>query len=126
MPDDAQKLPTRKLPAPNQFALLKTRRLLPVFLVQFPGTFNDQVYQKAFVAPGTYRLAEQVGMDVVLLGAIASALVVAALLWFGLQATEIPVLVTLGGLPMSIVVARCAPATVLAKVALTLWPRGSR
>jgi MFS family permease len=42
--------------------------------VQFLGAFNDQVYQKAFVALVTYRLADQVGMDVALLGAIASAL----------------------------------------------------
>jgi MFS family permease len=61
-------------PAPNQFALLKTRRFLPVFLVQFLGAFNDQVYQKAFVALITYRLADEVGMDRALLGAIASAL----------------------------------------------------
>ena len=37
-------------PAPNQFALLNTRRFLPAFLVQFLGAFNDQVYQKAWVA----------------------------------------------------------------------------
>jgi MFS family permease len=63
-------------PAPNQFALLKTRRFLPVFLVQFLGAFNDQVYQKAFVALVTYRLADQVGMDVATLGAIASGLLI--------------------------------------------------
>ena len=61
-------------PAPNQFALLKTRRFLPVFLVAFLGAFNDQVYQKAFVALITYRLADQVGVPVALLGVIASAL----------------------------------------------------
>jgi MFS family permease len=61
-------------PAPNQFALLKTRRFLPVFLVQFLGAFNDQVYQKAFVALITYRLADQVGIPVEKLGIIASAL----------------------------------------------------
>jgi MFS family permease len=61
-------------PAPNQFALLRTRRFLPLFLVQFLGAFNDQVYQKAFVALITYRLADQAGLDVALLGAIASAL----------------------------------------------------
>jgi MFS family permease len=61
-------------PAHNQFALLKTRRFLPVFLVQFLGAFNDQVYQKAFVALVTYRLADQMGMDVALLGVIASGL----------------------------------------------------
>lgn len=61
-------------PAPNQFALLRTRRFLPLFLVQFLGAFNDQVYQKAFVALVTFRLADQSGMDVALLGPLASAL----------------------------------------------------
>jgi hypothetical protein len=61
-------------PAPNQFALLKTRRFLPLFLVQFLGAFNDQVYQKAFVALITYRLADRAGVSVAMLGVIASAL----------------------------------------------------
>ncbi|MEL6210513.1 MAG: glycerol acyltransferase, partial [Pseudomonadota bacterium] len=59
---------------PNQFALLKTRRFLPLFLVQFLGAFNDQVYQKAFVALVTYRLAEELETPIALLGVIASAL----------------------------------------------------
>lgn len=61
-------------PAPNQFALLKTRRFLPLFLVQFLGAFNDQVYQKAFVALITYRLADEVDVPIAMLGIIASAL----------------------------------------------------
>jgi len=60
--------------APNQFALLRTRRFLPLFLVQFLGAFNDQVYQKAFVALITYRLADQVSVPIPMLGVIASAL----------------------------------------------------
>ncbi|MEM7508760.1 MAG: MFS transporter [Pseudomonadota bacterium] len=58
----------------NQFSLLKTRRFLPLFLVQFLGAFNDQVYQKAFVALITYRLADQVGISIPMLGIIASGL----------------------------------------------------
>ncbi len=61
-------------PARNQFLLLGTRRFLPLFLVQFLGAFNDQVYQKAFIALITYRLADRAGMDVAMLGVIASAL----------------------------------------------------
>jgi MFS family permease len=61
-------------PAPNQFALLGTRRFLPLFLVQFLGAFNDQTYQKAFVALLTYRLADQLDMPLELLGVIASGL----------------------------------------------------
>ncbi|MEM6972859.1 MAG: MFS transporter [Pseudomonadota bacterium] len=59
---------------PNQFALLRTRRFLPLFLVQFLGAFNDQVYQKAFVALVTYRLADEVDTSIAMLGIIASAL----------------------------------------------------
>lgn len=55
---------------------------------------------------------------------IASALVVAVLLWSGLEATEILVLVTLSGLPMALAVARYAPTTRMGRMALTLWPRG--
>lgn len=66
--------PAVKQPATNQFALLGTRRFLPLFLTQFLGAFNDQVYQKAFVALITYRLAEQAEISVAMLGVIASAL----------------------------------------------------
>ncbi len=58
----------------NQFALLGTRRFLPLFVTQFLGAFNDQVYQKAFVALVTYRLAEQAGIPIPMLGVIASGL----------------------------------------------------
>jgi MFS family permease len=62
------------LDRPHQFALLRTRRFLPLFLVQFLGAFNDQVYQKAFVALLTYRLAEDLDTPLALLGVIASGL----------------------------------------------------
>ena len=66
------KAPRVAEPASNQFALLGTRRFLPLFLVQFLGALNDQIYQKAFIALVTYRLADQQGLDVGLLGTIAS------------------------------------------------------
>ncbi len=58
----------------HQFTLLRTRRFLPLFLVQFLGAFNDQTYQKAFVALLTYRLADETGMALEMLGVIASGL----------------------------------------------------
>ena len=58
----------------NQFALLGTRRFLPLFLTQFLGAFNDQVFQKAFVALVTYRLADEAGIPIPMLGVIASGL----------------------------------------------------
>ncbi|MEM8790237.1 MAG: MFS transporter [Pseudomonadota bacterium] len=52
--------------APNQFALLKTRRFLPLFLVLFLGALNDQVFKNAFVALVTFVIVISVnGADVV-------------------------------------------------------------
>ncbi|MBY8974360.1 MFS transporter [Rhodobacteraceae bacterium NNCM2] len=47
---------------PNQFALLRTRRYLPLFLVLFLGALNDQVFKNAFVALVTFVIATQSGM----------------------------------------------------------------
>ncbi|MEM9736062.1 MAG: MFS transporter, partial [Pseudomonadota bacterium] len=44
-------------PAPSQFALLKTRRFLPLFLVLFLGAFNDQVFKNAYIALVTFAIA---------------------------------------------------------------------
>lgn len=66
--------PVRPTARANQFALLKTRRFAPLFAVQFLGAFNDQVYQKAFVALLTYRLADTLSIPLAMLGVIASGL----------------------------------------------------
>lgn len=45
----------------NQIHLLATRRFLPLFLVQFLGAFNDNVFKNAFVILLTFRLAAEMG-----------------------------------------------------------------
>jgi acyl-[acyl-carrier-protein]-phospholipid O-acyltransferase/long-chain-fatty-acid--[acyl-carrier-protein] ligase len=47
----------------NQVHLLRTRRFLPLFCVQFLGAFNDNVFKNAFVILLTYRLAADLGWD---------------------------------------------------------------
>ena len=47
----------------NQFSLLTTKRFLPLFLTQFLGAFNDNVFKNAMVILITYQLAEQAGVD---------------------------------------------------------------
>ena len=47
----------------NQFDLLKTRRFLPLFITQFLGAFNDNVYKNALVILITYVVAEQAGLN---------------------------------------------------------------
>jgi acyl-[acyl-carrier-protein]-phospholipid O-acyltransferase/long-chain-fatty-acid--[acyl-carrier-protein] ligase len=51
------------MPSSNQIHLLQTRRFLPLFLVQFLGAFNDNVFKNAFVILLTYRLAAPLGWD---------------------------------------------------------------
>ena len=46
----------------SPIALLKTRRFLPLFLVQFLGAFNDNTFKNAFIALLTYRLSDQLEM----------------------------------------------------------------
>jgi len=49
--------------AHNQFALLKTRRFLPLFITQFLGAFNDNVFKNALVILITYVVAEKAGLS---------------------------------------------------------------
>jgi acyl-[acyl-carrier-protein]-phospholipid O-acyltransferase/long-chain-fatty-acid--[acyl-carrier-protein] ligase len=47
----------------SQFALLGTRRFLPLFATQFMGAFNDNVFKNALVILITYVLATRSGMS---------------------------------------------------------------
>lgn len=49
--------------AHNQFTLLKTRRFLPLFITQFLGAFNDNIFKNALVILIAYVLAEQAGLN---------------------------------------------------------------
>lgn len=49
--------------AHHQFDLLKTRRFLPLFITQFLGAFNDNVYKNALVILITYVVAEKAGLS---------------------------------------------------------------
>ena len=44
--------------------LLKSRRFLPIFVVQFLGAFNDNLFKNAFVMLATFKLAKEMGMEV--------------------------------------------------------------
>ena len=47
----------------NEFDLLKTRRFLPLFITQFLGAFNDNVFKNALVILITYVVAEKAGFS---------------------------------------------------------------
>lgn len=47
----------------NQFKLLRNRRFLPLFITQFLGAFNDNVFKNALVIWITYVLANHAGNE---------------------------------------------------------------
>src|SRR5713226_9077291 len=49
--------------ADSQFALLRSRRFLPLFITQFLGALNDNFFKNALVILVTYRLAQQAGLN---------------------------------------------------------------
>lgn len=51
----------------NQFQLLGTRRFLPLFVSQFLGSFNDNLFKNAVVILITFRYAETLGWNAELL-----------------------------------------------------------
>ena len=56
------------------FGLLRTRRFLPLFIAQFVGALNDNVFRSALVILVTYRLAEQAGWDPQLMATAAAGI----------------------------------------------------
>lgn len=58
----------------KQYQLLTKRRFFPLFLTQFMGAFNDNVFKNALVILITYRLATSLGYDAPLLVTLAGGL----------------------------------------------------
>lgn len=47
----------------SQFLLLRSRRFLPLFIVQFLGAFNDNVFRFALIIFITFTIADRSGID---------------------------------------------------------------
>ncbi|MEM7466833.1 MAG: MFS transporter [Pseudomonadota bacterium] len=47
----------------NQFSLLASRRFLPLFLTQFLGALNDNIFRFALIIFITFTLSERLGME---------------------------------------------------------------
>src|ERR1700746_362710 len=58
----------------TQFALLRTRRFLPLFVTQFLGALNDNVFKNALVILVTFRLAAERGVNAQLMATMAAGL----------------------------------------------------
>lgn len=70
-------------------SLLKTRRFLPLFLTQFLGAFNDNVFKNALVMLITYKLAEEVGGNAQILVTLAAGLFILPYLLFSATAGQL-------------------------------------
>lgn len=73
----------------NQFALLTTRRFLPLVITQFLGAFNDNLFKNALVILITYRLAERYGLNAQVLVVIAGTLLIFPFFLFSATAGQL-------------------------------------
>ena len=64
---------TRAASAPNQFALLASRRFLPFFVTQFLGALNDNVFKNALLIVLAYRGGSLFGLHGAILVNVAAA-----------------------------------------------------
>lgn len=69
--------------------LLTTRRFLPLFVKQFLGAFNDNIYKNALVVLITYRLADAAGVDAQLYVTAAAGLFILPFFLFSSLAGEL-------------------------------------
>ena len=56
------------------WTLLATKRFLPLFIVQFFGAFNDNVFRFALLTLIAYQLAEQLGIQAPILNMVAAGI----------------------------------------------------
>ena len=73
----------------NQLSLLRTKRFLPLFLTQFFGAFNDNVYKNALVIMITYSLASATHFNSQILITIAAGIFILPFFLFSALAGQI-------------------------------------
>src|SRR3990167_4629699 len=73
----------------TQLLLLKTRRFLPLFITQFLGAFNDNVFKNALIILITYRLGEFAGLNAQQLVALAAGIFILPFFLFSATAGQL-------------------------------------
>jgi acyl-[acyl-carrier-protein]-phospholipid O-acyltransferase/long-chain-fatty-acid--[acyl-carrier-protein] ligase len=73
----------------NQFALLGTRRFLPLLITQLLGAFNDNLFKNALVILITYVLAERSGLDARVLVVLAGGILIFPFFLFSATAGQL-------------------------------------
>lgn len=70
-------------------SILKSRRFLPLFVTQFLGAFNDNLFKNAMVMLITFRLAEQAHMSPQLLVTVAAGVFILPFFLFSATAGQL-------------------------------------
>jgi 1-acyl-sn-glycerol-3-phosphate acyltransferase len=96
----------------TQSQLFRTRRFLPLFLTQFLGAFNDNLFKNALVMLVTFRATSVWGIPPAQIVAVAGALFILPFFLFSAQA---------GQLADKVEKSRLIRATKLAEVAIMLF-----
>ncbi|MCK5556599.1 MAG: MFS transporter, partial [Alphaproteobacteria bacterium] len=73
----------------SQFFLLKTNRFFPLFLSQFMGAFNDNVFKNALIILITYQAAGKVSVDPRLLVTAAAGIFIMPFFLFSATAGQV-------------------------------------
>lgn len=73
----------------NQSHLMKSKRFLPLFITQFFGAFNDNVFKNAFLIWFTYDIAEKLNMNAQVMVTIASGLFILPFFLFSSLAGQV-------------------------------------
>lgn len=69
--------------------LLRTKRFLPIFVTQFLGAFNDNLFKMAMVTIITYELASKMGLDAGILNPLAAGLFILPFVLFSAFAGQL-------------------------------------
>lgn len=75
--------------AENQFALLRQRRFLGLFLTQFLGAFNDNVFKNALIILIAFKAATDIGADSNVLINLSAALFILPFFLFSASAGQL-------------------------------------
>ncbi|MDR0672395.1 MAG: MFS transporter [Zoogloeaceae bacterium] len=73
-PIDDDKASAENAPRHSQFALLRTRRFAPLFITQFCGAFNDNIFKSALAVLFTFHAAKWTSLDAEVLNNLAMAI----------------------------------------------------
>lgn len=69
-------------------SILKTRRFLPLFITQFLGAFNDNLFKNAMLVLITFRLAEQSGLNAQIMVPVAAGIFILPFFLFSATAGQ--------------------------------------